>query len=164
MNRWMGLGAAGVLALVVSVAAAEWRYVKSQQVNLWAEPSFGAAVIGRLSRGDRVEVLGIEGRWARLRAQDGEGWVPQLVLGTRPPAAAPAASAATPTAVPGARRRASAVVGTGATRGVRGDTGRERLESLEAPDYEALEQWERETVSAEDLDAFARALRQGDAR
>ncbi|WP_025321781.1 SH3 domain-containing protein [Deferrisoma camini] len=164
MFRKLGSVALGVMGVVLVAWAAGPRYVQSRKVNLWAAPRFGSEVVGRLERGAAVEVLEEGGRWVRVRASEVKGWVPRMVLGPQPPSGRPVEPVEGGGKwVPGARRRASAVVGAGATRGVRGAGARERLDSAGAPDYRAVEEWERQMAAPEEVEAFQRELMEGGA-
>lgn len=50
--------------------------VTGSSLNVRGEPSTEAAVVGKLKRGERVEVGGSQGDWLRVRLADGRaGWV-----------------------------------------------------------------------------------------
>jgi len=164
MFRKLGSVALGVMGLVMLAWAGGPRYVQSRKVNLWAAPRFGSEVVGRVERGAVVEVLEEDGRWVRVRSSEVEGWVPRLVLAPQPPAERSLEPANDgEKRMPAARRRASAVVGAGATRGVRGAGARERLDSSGAPDYRAVEEWERQRSAPDEVEAFQRELLEGGA-
>ncbi|GEM_PF-2657210 len=162
MFKNAGLVALGVMGLGLVAWAGGQQYVQSRKVNLWVAPRFGTQVVGRLERGVAVEVMEENGRWARVRAARVEGWVPRMVLGPRAPAERPAEPVeGAGSWAPDARRRASAVVGAGATRGVRSSGVRERLNSADAPDYRAVEEWERQSAEPDEVEAFQRELQEG---
>ena len=65
----------------------------SDVLNIRAAPSAGAPILGTLAPDARgVEVLGLEGAWARLGLPEGEGWAASRFLAAEPaqdPRAAP---------------------------------------------------------------------------
>jgi uncharacterized protein YgiM (DUF1202 family) len=71
-------GVAQAAAPVVEIAAtpaAERLVVTSDALNLRARPSSDAEVLGRLLRGEAVEVAGREGGWVQVATADGAtGW------------------------------------------------------------------------------------------
>lgn len=59
---------------------ADTRRVVGGRVNMRAGPGTGHPVVTVLSRGDAAEVVGTEGRWARIRAGEAEGWMALSML------------------------------------------------------------------------------------
>ena len=60
--------------------ALERRTVAGSRVNMREGPGTGHGVIGVLSRGETAEVLAIDGGWARVRSEGGEGWMALSLL------------------------------------------------------------------------------------
>src|SRR5688572_33272420 len=66
---------AAPVAEVAATPAAERMVVTSDALNLRARPSGDAEVLGRLLRGEAVEVAGREGGWVQVATADGAtGW------------------------------------------------------------------------------------------
>ena len=61
--------------------ALERRVVTGGRVNMRTGPGTEHAVTTTLSRGAPVEVLAVEGRWARVRGEGFEGWMALGLLG-----------------------------------------------------------------------------------
>lgn len=82
LNAMIAQQAAGQEAHSTRTAAApvqqkDMRAVTGNMVNLRLGPGTGYAVISKLGRGDRVEVIGGTGNWLKLRVNDGGriGWM-----------------------------------------------------------------------------------------
>ncbi len=88
---------AGFLGLALFVAASAWagRAVidwDSPYVNLRAGPGTDSPAQGRLSRGEEVEILEVQGDWAQVGFPGGRGWVAaQSLRGLAEPVAPPGA-------------------------------------------------------------------------
>jgi hypothetical protein len=127
---WIALGAGAPAADVV--------YVQSAKAKILSSPAFGADVVATAGRGEALAVLEKESAWRKVRYQGKVGWVSNLIVGEKPPLAK-----ITVLDQPGqeldpeARRRASATVTAGASRGLLAE-GRSRASRSEASDRQAL--------------------------
>ena len=59
---------------------AEIRTVAGRRVNMRAGPGTDHRVLTVLTRGETAEVLALDGRWARIRAGEREGWMALSML------------------------------------------------------------------------------------
>lgn len=73
-RRW--LIAAGLLSIAVT-ASAETVYVKLPVANVLAGKGAGTDRIAQLKKGDKLEVLGKEGSWLKVKVEGKEGYVHQ---------------------------------------------------------------------------------------
>lgn len=69
------------LEAAAPVAAPDLRAVTGDAVNLREGPGTDFAVVGRMGRGDRAEVLEAADGWMRVRSPAGEGWMAERFLG-----------------------------------------------------------------------------------
>jgi uncharacterized protein YgiM (DUF1202 family) len=84
---------------------AETLGVTATTLNVRAEARASAAVVGKLRRGDQVEVLERAGEWVRVRMASGvAGWVASAYLGDEAAVAAAAASSGSRRVKPSERR------------------------------------------------------------
>jgi hypothetical protein len=59
--------------LPLAAAAGEAGYT-SRDVELRAEPAGGAAVVGKLAKGDKLEILAEQRAWSQVKAGNATGW------------------------------------------------------------------------------------------
>jgi SH3 domain protein len=88
--RVAGSGLAlAALAGLAAVATAEQAWVRGASPNLRAGAGVDQPVVGSVAPGERLEVLGSAGQWARVRREDGSsGWLSSsYLLREAPPAA-----------------------------------------------------------------------------
>lgn len=57
------------------------KQVNASSLNVRAEPSTSAEILGRLSRGSEVDLLELQGDWSRIRHASLTGWVASRYLG-----------------------------------------------------------------------------------
>ena len=67
-------------AAVAAEPPADLRMVAGGRVNMRAGPGTSHDVLGVLSRGEGVEILGLEGGWAQIRSGGREGWMALSLL------------------------------------------------------------------------------------
>lgn len=60
--------------------AAEVREVVGSRVNMRGGPGTDHAVVTVLNRGEPTEIVEIDGRWARIRSGEAEGWMALSML------------------------------------------------------------------------------------
>jgi hypothetical protein len=64
----------------VTIAVAEDVWVKRPELDLRAAPSAAGNVVATVKKGQKLEVLGREGAWVKVKAGDVEGYVSQNSL------------------------------------------------------------------------------------
>ncbi len=81
------LVAASLLLFVTSSASAEAAWVRGGiRLNLRTEPGTEFRIIGGVSTGDAVDILGRTEGWTRVQLPDGKaGWIPEGYLQPEPP-------------------------------------------------------------------------------
>lgn len=135
-----------MLLLPHTALALEYLYVQSLQANLMSEPRLNAPAVTSLVRGTRVELLESKAGWHKVQHEEQPGWMFGFFLAAHPPLdrVAPTITEAIDSGQ--ARRRASAVVSAGATRGL---TPRERARAHTEglADYHALQTMETFSVT-----------------
>lgn len=147
-----------VLALPVIPAlpaqAAELVYVQSKLAKILEAPGFNAPVVAEAAKGDALEKLAQEGRWFKVSFRERQGWVPELLVGPRPPLnKVTVIDDEAADLKQHARRRASASASTAAARGLRND-GRARQSDEAVADYSALTEMESFEVRDEEVTEF----------
>jgi uncharacterized protein YraI len=108
-RRRLLLSALLVSVLIAPLAAqpagpGSGRVEGAEALNVRSGPGLENDIVGALRRGDDVEVKEVDGKWARVRHRDTEGWVFASFIAMRDGGAPAAAALATPTATatPGA--------------------------------------------------------------
>lgn len=130
-----------ITAFTAVSAAADKRFVNSRKAPLWNSPSFQAAQINVLTRGQVIFVDEQKSGWCRVHYNNQQGWMLNLMLTSRPPVdPTPASRQAVETMARRARRRPSAFAGTAAARGLK-DKRRRFSDQLKL-DYQALAKME----------------------
>ncbi len=118
------------LPLAAFAAEEKTAYVKSLVAKIYVEPSFGADLVGTAKRGQPLTVIGSNARWEMVIIDKKEGWVSGLLLSDNPPlGSASVFDKKGYDLSRGARRRASAVATSGASRGLISEE-RQRLGEL----------------------------------
>lgn len=143
------------LALLPLVASgAETLYVQSTKAKLMAQPSFSAASIKEIERGEKVSVEQKSERWIRVKHDNSSGWISSLLLSAQKPVKKITVLDDTEGGVSeNARRRASAVITAGATRGLTADD-RRRAGDEGSANYLALRWVENISVTDAQLAHF----------
>ena len=83
-----------------STPASGFMYVTADALNVRSGPSTNHAIAGSVTRGTRVQLLGANGNWRRIRTGNTEGYVSINFLAASAPAAAPPPAAPPPAAEP----------------------------------------------------------------
>ncbi|MEK6748165.1 MAG: SH3 domain-containing protein [Pseudomonadota bacterium] len=151
-----------VLALGPSIAmgADEILYILSARANLLSEPSFKSAIVGSMTRGEKVVELDKNTNWFKVRYQDKEGWLSRLSVSPNPPMKRISLLAEDDQQLSqDARRRASTNTNTASVRGLRADGDRSRASDKDAVDYAALRTMEGMHVDDKDVQVFLTDLR-----
>ena len=146
------LGVILLCAVAANASAAQSLYVQSLRGNLLAQPSFSAARVIAVQRGDQLQMLKSQGAWYQVAYSGKQGWMPKLLLGDQPPMNKISVfTGNNKTLEHRARTRASNVTTAGAARGLSADDRRrvgeekgfnfsavDRMEALKISDAEAL--------------------------
>lgn len=129
-------------------------YVQSLKAKVMSAPSFKSAVLGEVSKGNKLVVTGREGSWVKVRYDAKEGYVSSLLLSTHPPIEKQAfLKGEEPEIKEGVRRRASTFASAAAARGLTQDD-RRRISREEKIDYGSLEKVDALSVSTEEVMRF----------
>lgn len=152
MNRYL---LTFLIAIPFTVSGAEPLYVQSAKARLMEQPSFTAPVLAEIEKGDAVDVEQTSDRWIRVKHGGVSGWVPSLLLSAQRPVEKISVLGEESNISGTARRRASAVITAGATRGLTADD-RLRLDAQEVTNYGALRWVENIAVTEEQIDRFER--------
>lgn len=144
--------------LLASNVWAEDLYVQSMRAKLMAEPAFKAAIVERLEKGDVVSVKERKKRWVKVTHNKKQGWIPALLLSSKPPLDKVSVLSGEETASlqESARRRASVITTAGASRGLQGERG--RGDEAVTANYDALKEIEAMQVPQDEIDNFLNYL------
>ena len=149
-----------LVGLSFTAVAAGSLYVQSDKAKLSAAPSFGAASVATLKKGDELAVIQAQNGWYRVHAHGKTGWIPRLLVSKHKPISRISVLSGEKDSVkPTARRRASNVTTAGAARGLVNDD-RRRANPDGAADYEAVQSMESDTIPQKDVEAFGKTLGQ----
>lgn len=141
------------LLVATNTWAAELVYVQSKQAELLAEPRIGAPVVASLQRGTEVKLLDRQNNWYRVERDEAQGWVFRFMLAEHPPPEKSGPALRDDIDHEHVRRRASAVVTAGATRGLTPEE-RSRAHEEGLADYSALTHLDDMVVSEKEVEAF----------
>ncbi len=136
--------------------AEQYLYILSAKAKLMAAPSFNAATIGHVSKGERLLTLEKKNnRWFKVEYKGKQGWISRLAVSAHPPMRRVSRLAGLEHhgLIDNARRRASSVTTTAAVRGLRPDQ-RARLDGSGKHDFQALALLEKEHYHNAELDRF----------
>ena len=129
-------------------------YVQSLKARIMSRPSFKAVVMGEASKGTRLVSAGKEGNWIKVLFYSKEGYIPSLLLSTRPPMEKKSLIQGDETVIKrNVRRRTSTYTSAAAARGLAQDN-RRRLSGEEKIDYDALEKVESFTLGTDEVMKF----------
>lgn len=129
-------------------------YVQSLKAKVMSGPSLKSDVIGEADKGQSLESTGREGNWVKVKHGSKEGYVPALLLSTRPPLERQGLISGEEAEIKaGVRRRASTFASAAAARGLTAED-RKRLGKEEKVNYEAIEKMESFRLSAEEVIKF----------
>lgn len=155
--RWF----AGIMLFVVhfmmvstSASGAQSYFVQSAKVKVLRSPSFSAEIIDIVYKGYEFRAGDRAGSWIKVTHKGLTGYVPALLVSTRPPMdkvriiRADEGQLST-----GVRRRASTYTSAAAARGLAEDD-RRRLSADEKANYTALERMEAFAVSDAEITSF----------
>ena len=132
-------------------------YVQSLHANIRSEPSFGAKVIAKAEKGQKLSSLSKQGNWIKIQIEGKEGYISSLLVSTQPPLQKQTVIKAEDEDIkPVARRRASTHTSAAAARGLT-DEERKRDGIEEGPDYRAVDKMESLKVTPEEVTRFKEA-------
>ena len=146
-----------LLALLITssfaVYGAETMYVQSAKAKLLENPTFTAKSIKELEKGDAVTVTKKQDRWIQVKQGSSSGWISSLLLSSNKPIDKISVLGDDSSVSDNARRRASAVITAGATRGLSADD-RQRVGDSNTSNFAALRWVESISVSREQMAVF----------
>lgn len=148
-----------ILLLATATAfAAETVYVQSSKAKIFANPSFQAQQVGTAIKGESLTLLETADQWTKVGFQNRIGWIPSLLVGSKPPQDKITVIKGQngPAQGDDARRRASASSSAAAARGLRQDE-RARASEQGQTNYPAVEKMETNKVNEKDVDTFMQA-------
>ena len=148
-----------------SLYAADVLYVQSVKAKLLNGAKFSSQAVGEVKRGDKLEVIKIEGRWYQVTTGSLTGWVNKLCVGERPPMAKISVIKGNKVDLEDkARKRVSSFTSAGAARGLT-PAERKRLNSQSLADYQSLRELEElaGTITDHEIEEFVLS-REGDLR
>jgi len=149
-----------LFGLSITAASADSLYVQSDKARLTAAPSFGAAKVATLKKGDELTVTQEQNDWYRVDINGNTGWIPRLLVSPHKPMSRISVLTGEKDSVKkSARRRASNVTTAGAARGLANDD-RRRSSQDEAADYAAVKSMESATIPQKEVEKFGKTLAQ----
>jgi hypothetical protein len=130
-------------------------YVQSIKAKIMSAASFKSNLVAEVGRGYKLNGLGKEGSWIKVKYGSLEGYVPNLLVAANPPLQKQSIIRGESSALQqNVRRRASTYTSAAAARGLTADD-RRRLSKQEKVDYDSLEQIEGIIVSDAELQKFS---------
>ncbi len=121
-------------------------YIRGLQVFLQDAPAQTGTKGMKLNRGDQVEQISEQGMWIKVKVADHEGWLPKFALADQSiPNRVSMLNQKEVDLSANARRRASTYSSTAAVRGLTADA-RKRVNTLQLPDYYALDDLEKQSI------------------
>lgn len=158
-KRAVILTTCAIFAAGGAFAAEKSFYVKSLVAKLYQNPDFGSKVLGSVPRGEPVTLMETKQQWSLVKKAEMSGWVSTMILSETPPLQSGSVfSGEEHDLSKGARRRASSVATSGASRGLVSEE-RQRLEEVGTnADYITLKKIEERTVDPEKALAFVAEL------
>lgn len=119
-------------------------YVNSLQITPTETDSLNAKKLDiTIPRGTAVEQIETKNTFSKIQYKNQEGWVPSIVLTEKEPLKKVSTLNNTDVDISkSARKRASGYTSAAAARGLT-ESGKKRINSLQAPDYEALNKMEK---------------------
>jgi hypothetical protein len=127
-------------------------YVRSAKAFMLDSPKYKAERIFKLIKGTSVEELIRKGTWVKIKLKGKEGWLPKMVLSKKPPKKRISLLSQKVDIASKARKRASRYSSTAAVRAL--TSGRQRLNTVDAPDFEALRDIERLEINEQEAIDF----------
>ncbi|MDH5694426.1 MAG: SH3 domain-containing protein [Gammaproteobacteria bacterium] len=141
--------------LSVGAYAEDFLYILSARAKLLSAPSFNAAVVRDVTKGEKLVSLEKTQRWFRVSYKGKEGWISRLAVSPHPPMKRKSRLASADVDLKdSSRRRASAIASTAAVRGLRED-GRARLSDDSIADYGMLARMENVNISDNEVHRFS---------
>lgn len=128
-------------------AAEKPLYVKSLVAKVYQAPDFGSKVVASVPRGEAVTLVEAKQQWSLVKRAELSGWVSTMMLSDAPPLNTGSVfSGEEHDLSKGARRRASSVATSGASRGLVSEE-RQRLEEVGTKaDYATLQKIEERPI------------------
>jgi len=144
----------GVLFVTLVRAADTVYYVQSVNANVRSDPTFGAKIIAKVSKGQALTSTAKSGSWLQVKVDGKQGYISSLLVSTHPPLEKPTVIKAEDEEVkPTARRRASAFTSAAAARGLT-DEGSKQEGTQEKSDFKAVNKMEAIKVTPDEVKKF----------
>ncbi len=134
-------GLAMIMLWPVGSILADTLYVRSYKIKLMSEPDHRSQKLLTLKRGNEVEKLNTRKNWVKIKFGNREGWVNKLGLSKNKPKKRVSLFKKKVDITSKARKRASTFTSAAAARGLM-DSGKDKLEIKEGPDFIALAKME----------------------
>lgn len=150
---WFLTGLAILLTAPSGPVFAESMYVRSYKIKLMSAPNHRSQKLMTLKRGNKVEKLSAQKNWVKVRFAKREGWVNKLALSKNEPKKRVSLFKKKVDITSKARKRASTFTSAAAARGLM-DSGKEKLEIKEGPDFIALAKMEGVEVDVNEAIEF----------
>ncbi|MBF0236557.1 MAG: SH3 domain-containing protein [SAR324 cluster bacterium] len=131
---------------IISDLKADTLYVRSFKAFLLEKPQGNSTKILTIAQGAAVESLETQGLWVKVAIEGQQGWISKMVLAAQPPTGKVSLLDENSELADSARRRASSFSSTAAARGLT-ESGRERINSKEGTDFDAVEQLEKQQIT-----------------
>jgi hypothetical protein len=162
LKRLLAVPVAAIISALFStaaVAAEKPAYVKSLVAKVYSVPDFGGKVVGTVPRGEAVSVVESRPQWNLVKRADLSGWVSSMILSDTPPLQSGSVFESQEHDLSkGARRRASSVATSGASRGLVSEE-RQRLEEMGTKaDYVSLRKVEERVTDPQKALSFLNGL------
>ena len=149
---WMLLISLTGLFMLSTSLSAKTMYVRSARAYLLNAPAYKAKKVVQLKKGMTVEQLARKGAWIQIKLENRQGWLPKMVLSSKPLKPRVSLLSQKVDIASKARRRASRYSSTAAVRAL--TSGRKRVSAMDAPDYEALRNIERIEINEQEAIEF----------
>ncbi|MCG8335122.1 MAG: SH3 domain-containing protein [Proteobacteria bacterium] len=155
MNQkiWFVTGLVLLMLLPGVSGLADTMYVRSYKISLMSAPAHRSQKLLTLKRGNKVEKLSTQKNWVKVRFAKREGWVNKLALSKNEPKKRVSLFRKKVDITSKARKRASTFTSAAAARGLM-DSGKEKLEIKEGPDFIALAKMEGVEVDVNEAIEF----------
>jgi uncharacterized protein YgiM (DUF1202 family) len=131
-------------------------YVQSTNATVRSDPSFGAKVIAKVTKGQMLTSTSKSGDWIKVKVDGKDGYISHLLVTTHPPLEKTTVIKAEEQEIkPTARRRASSFTSAAAARGLTDEEQKHEGEgTAEKSDYKALDKMEAVKVTPDEVKKF----------
>ena len=141
------------LLFCTSVQAAQLAYVSSKKGKLYQQPNYNSETVSQLRKGDKLQVIKYDDKWARVKHKALQGWVPKFSISETKPRTEKLSFLTRLKLFfsnDSRRARVTTVSTAGGARGL----AEEETENSGNKDYEALNKMEKMSVSEQEVEQF----------